>query len=101
MNMKFVLGFAAESAVLANAGTIASRNGKATAAPIPFSNVRRGKYFFVIIMASLLLSKPLLRCLRYPIGGICCPHIHCHICFPGGAFLLNFHLEWPALDDAL
>ena len=43
-------GFAAVFAMAVNAGTIASRNGSATAAPIPRRNVRRGSDSFVMNM---------------------------------------------------
>src|ERR1700716_1822594 len=47
-------GFAARAWLNAIAGTIASRNGRATAAPIPRRNVRRGKATFVIIIPTSL-----------------------------------------------
>ena len=52
---KRLIGLAAVRACAVSAGTIPSRSGNASAAPIPRSTVRRGIAFLVMIMCAALL----------------------------------------------
>src|SRR5262245_57110188 len=57
-----ILPLAAVSATAAAAGAIASRNGRATALPMPFSTVRRDRWRLVMIMGcSRLMRSRLAR----------------------------------------
>src|SRR6185436_20547741 len=51
---KRISGLAADCAIGVNAGTIDSRNGNATAAPIPRNMVRRERLFFIVNICVLL-----------------------------------------------
>src|ERR1700716_722394 len=51
-------GLAAVLARADSAGTMLSRNGNASVAPMPRSTVRRGTAFFAMNMPSLLLLAP-------------------------------------------
>ncbi len=56
MNPMRQIGFAALFTVAEKAGTIASSNGNATAAPNPRRNVRRGNAILVTIMTAASAS---------------------------------------------
>src|SRR4051812_38269512 len=82
-----------------NAGTMASRNGRARVAPTPRKNVRRGSAIFVMIMS--VLSCQLRRSLVNPESLIA--NLDPRKPQPAALVVLGrrrTHLKWCAIDDA-
>src|ERR1700722_9291682 len=90
MKAIFIFGAAAVCASATPAGTMASRNGSATAAPTPRRTARRERYFLV----RKIMSYPLAHSVRYRHLG----DLHIRLTATrNGRHLL--HLEGGACDD--
>src|SRR6266508_3318760 len=84
MHTRRIFLFAAAARRTLRAGTIASRNGSARVAPMPFRTVRRGSCLFVMYIASVSFACVLTR------GAVGCLRLHLRLRHP----------ERGAVDDA-